>query len=112
MVAYRTYLRCFRSHYNVSAVTAFPNLNLTLFKYLSCFNIVKKCTISLFMMLLDCINSSELSCKLRKSFFFGCLSKAVVHICPLVLLTIFFSDKAMLYIYNLAMLVALPICTI
>ena len=53
MVTYWTYLRCLCSYHNMSTVTAFPYLNFTLFKHLCSFNILKKCTISLFVVLLN-----------------------------------------------------------
>ena len=59
MVAYRAYLRSLGSYYNVSAVTAFPYLNLTLLKYLGSLNIFKKCTVSFFMVLLNLPYSAE-----------------------------------------------------
>ena len=53
MITYRTYLRSLCSYHDMSAVTAFPYLNFALFKYLCSFNILKKCTISFLMVLLN-----------------------------------------------------------
>ena len=53
MITYRTYFRCLSSYHNMPAVTAFPYLYFTLFKHLCSFNILKKCTISLFVVLLN-----------------------------------------------------------
>ena len=61
MITYRTYFRRLSSYHNMSAVTAFPYLNFTLFKYLCSFNILKKCTISFFMMLLTAGVTSALT---------------------------------------------------
>ena len=53
MITYRTYFRCLSSYHNMPAVTTFPYLYFTLFKHLCSFNILKKCTISLFVVLLN-----------------------------------------------------------
>ena len=42
MITYRTYFRRLSSYHNMSAVTAFPYLNFTLFKHLCSFNILEK----------------------------------------------------------------------
>ena len=85
MITYRTYIRSFCSYHNMSTVTAFPYLNFALFKYLCSFNILKKCTISFLMVLLNLTYCPEFCCKLRESFFLSCFSKAVIHICPLII---------------------------
>ena len=70
MVTYWTYLRCLCSYHNMSTVTAFPYLNFTLFKHLCSFNILKKCTISLFVVLLNLfiINKLSLPITIKKLF--------------------------------------------
>ena len=85
MITYRTYFRCLSSYHNMSAVTAFPYLNFALFKYLCSFNILKKCSISLLMVLLNLSYSPEFCCKLWESFFLSCFCKAFIHICPLII---------------------------
>ena len=50
--------------HNVAAVAAFPNLNLALFKHLCGFDILKKCTVSLLMMLFYSSYKAEFLCKL------------------------------------------------
>ena len=57
-----TPFRCLCTNNNMSAVTTFPNFNFALFKNLSCFNILKKCSISFFMMFFDFTNHTELLC--------------------------------------------------
>ena len=86
MITYRAYLRCFCSYHNMSTVTAFPYLNLALFKYLCSFDIFKKCTISLLVMLLNLSYSSKFCCKFREAFFLSRFSKTFIHICPLIIL--------------------------
>ena len=76
MITYRTYFRCLSSYHNMPAVTAFPYFNFTLFKNFSSFNILKKCTISFLMVLLNLTYCPEFCCKLRESFFLRCFSKS------------------------------------
>ena len=87
VIAYRAYFRCFCSHYDMSTVTAFPYFDFALFKYLRSFNILKKCTVSFFMMFLNLSYSSEFCSKFWKSFFLRCFGKPFIHICPLVVFT-------------------------
>ena len=84
MRAYRTDFRGFRSNYNMSTVAAFPYLHFALLKHLRSFNVLKKCTISLHMVLFNFSYCSKFCCKLRETFFLCCFSKAIIHICPLV----------------------------
>ena len=85
MITYRTYIRRLSSYHNMSTVTAFPYLNFALFKYLCSFNILKKCTISLFVMLLNLSYSPEFCSKLMEPFFISSFSEAFIHICPLII---------------------------
>ena len=87
MITYRTYLRGFCSYHNMSTVPTFPYFDFTLFKYLCSFNILKECSISLLVMLLNLSYSSEFCCKLRKTFFLSSFCKALIHIGPLVIFT-------------------------
>ena len=96
MITYRAYRRCFCSYHNMSTVTAFPNLDLALFKHLRSFNIFKKCTISLLVMLLNLSYSSEFCCKFRKTFFLSCFSKTFIHICPLIIFA--FSSSCQIFL--------------
>ncbi len=61
MLTYRTYFRSSCTNYDVATVTAFPYLNFALLKYLLRFNIVKKCSVSLFMSLFS-IAATPLNC--------------------------------------------------
>ena len=82
VITYRTYFRSLCSYYNMSTVTTFPHLNFTLFKYLCSFNILKECTISFFVVLLNLTYCPEFCCKLCEAFFLSCFSKIFIHICP------------------------------
>ena len=59
MVAYRTDIRCFCSNYDMTAVSALPDLYAAFLKYLSGLHIIKKRTISLFVCFFDCCNAAE-----------------------------------------------------
>ena len=71
----------------MTAVAAFPYLDLALLEYLLGFDIPEQCTVALLVTLLDCSYKAELCCQLSEAFLLGCLCKAVVHVCPLVVLT-------------------------
>ena len=86
VITYRTYFRSLCSYYNMSTVTTFPYLNFTLFKHLRSFNILKECTISFFVMLLNLAYCPEFCCKLWEAFLLSCFSKIFIHICPLIIL--------------------------
>ena len=92
MIAYRAYLWSLCSDYNMSTVTAFPYLHFALLKHLSSFNVLKKCTISLLMVLFNFSYCSKFCCKIRETFFLCCFSKAIIHICPLVVLSFYSSS--------------------
>lgn len=78
----------FSANNNMATVAAFPHLYFTLFKDSGGFDILKQCTIALFMGFLDCANHAKLSGKLWEAFLFGSLCKALVHISPLVVFAI------------------------
>src|SRR5574344_707780 len=88
MRTYRADIRCFGSYNDVSAVAALPDLDLALLEYRSCLDVGKKCSVSLFVMLLDSSDKSELGSKISKALSFRCLRKAFVHICPLIVLAV------------------------
>ncbi len=71
----------------MTAVTAFPNLDFALGEYFLSLHIVKKGAVTLLVLFLDSCDHTELMCKNSESLFLGCLCKALVHICPLVVLT-------------------------
>ena len=59
MITYRTHFRSGRSYNDVSAVSTFPNFDLTLFKDLSRLDIFKQSAVSLFVVLFDFANCAE-----------------------------------------------------
>ena len=85
MIAGRAYVGSFGSYYDMSAVSAFPNLDFALLEDCLCFHVLKECSVSLFMVLFDGCYFSELICQLGESFFLSGLCKAFVHVCTLVL---------------------------
>ena len=88
MCAGGAYNRRFCAYDKMSAVAAFPNLYLALFKDCRGFNIVEKRAVSLLVALFDSRYKSELLGKGGKALFLGVLCEALVHICPLVVLAL------------------------
>ena len=72
----------------MSAVTALPYLNLRLLEDLLHLHIVEELAVALLMRLLNRANGSELSCQIREALFLRILSHALIHISPLVVLTL------------------------
>ena len=73
---------------DVTAVTAFPNLNFALLENFSGFYVAEKRAISLLVMLFNCSNQTELFSQLVEAFLIGDLGKSCVHIGPLVVFTL------------------------
>ena len=88
MITSRTNIGSLCADDDMTAVAALLYLDLALFKYLSSFNIVEQCTVSFLMMFFDCRNKFEFCRELGESFFLGSFGKALVHIGPLVVLTV------------------------
>ena len=88
MLAYGANLGCSSTDNHVSAVTALPNGYTALLEYCLLLYVVQKCAVSLLVSLLDSSNSAELCSELGKALFLSVLSKAVVHIGPLVVLAL------------------------
>ena len=76
--------RSLGANYDVTAVTAFPNLYFALSEYLSSFYIFQQSSVALFMMTFDFANSTEFSSQFREAFSFSGLGKAFVHVGPFV----------------------------
>ena len=76
------------THYKVTAVTALPNGLISLLKYLLKLNVGKKLSVSLLVGLLDSGYHSELSGKSLEALLLCFLCEGVVHIGPLVVLTL------------------------
>lgn len=68
VIAHRTDLRSFYAYNDMTAVTALPNLNFTLFKNLFCFNVMKQCTITFFVSFFYCGYHTELFSQFGKAF--------------------------------------------
>ena len=88
MIANGADIRRLSSNYDMTAVTALPNLDLALGKYFLHLNILEERTVSLFVMLLDLTDCTELSCEFRESFSLSCLGEILIHVCPLIVLTV------------------------
>ena len=86
MITGRTNIRGLSADDDMTAVTAFPNFDLALFKYPSGFDIFEQCAVSFFMVLFNFGDQSELCGKLREALRLGGLGKAFIHIRPLVVL--------------------------
>ena len=88
MRADRTYLGSVRSDEDMSAVPAFPHLDLALFKDLPHLYIFQEGTVTLFVMLFDGCDHPELLSQLWKTFFFCSLCKTFIHIGPLIIFAV------------------------
>ena len=105
-------LRRIRANYDMSAVTAFPYLNLALCKYSGSLNIAEKRAVSLLVVSLDSGYETEFGCKLGKSLLIGSLSKSIVHICPLVVLTVSRVSKIFSGVADALQLLELHLCVL
>ena len=72
----------------MTAVPALPYLHFALLKYLRSLNILQQGAISLLVMFLNGAYHTEFGCQFRESFCFCSLGKLLVHIRPLVILSI------------------------
>ena len=79
MSANRANLRSLGANNDVTAVTAFPNLDFALSEYLGSFHILQECSVAFFMMALDFANGTEFSSQFGEAFSFGSLSNISVH---------------------------------
>ena len=95
MVADGAGLRSLGADNDVAAVTAFPNLDFRFLKYLGGFNVLEQSTVTLLMTFLNCCHTTETCCKFRESLLLGSYGKALIHISPLIILTIGSSGKVL-----------------
>ena len=76
------------AHNDMTAVAAFPHLDLALGKDLLGLHIVQQRTVALLMGLFDRAHHAELRRQLREAFLLRRLGKALVHVGPLVIFAI------------------------
>src|SRR5574344_2148310 len=88
MVAGRADLRRFLTDHNVTAVAALPYLDLTLGKDLRHLHIVQQGTVALLVVLFNGGNQTEALRQLMETLLIGGFGEAVVHIRPLVVLSL------------------------
>ena len=93
MVAGRADLRCFLTDHDMPAVAALPHLDLALGKDFRHFHIVQQGTVALLMMLFDGGDQTETLGQLMEALLVGGFGEAVVHIRPLVVLTLSGGEK-------------------
>ena len=72
----------------MAADTAFPHTLLCLLKYLLHLDIMKQLAVTLFVGLLYCAYFSEKLRHLRKTFLIGIFCKTIIHIGPLIVLSL------------------------
>ena len=85
METYWTNFWSFFTNMNVTTITANPNSNSSFCKYLSCFNIFCKFTITFFMFFFYFCNTFKLFCNIFKPFFTCNFCKLSIHISPLII---------------------------
>ena len=78
MATGRADLRSRRTDYDVTAVAALPYLDLALLEYLSGLYIAQQGTVTLFVMLFDGCNQTELASQIMEAFLLSGLCEAVV----------------------------------
>ena len=100
MVAGGANLWSFLTDHNVTAVAALPYLDLTLGKDLCHLHIVQQGTVALLMVLLNGGYQAETLGQLMKAFLIGSFGKAIVHIRPLVVLTLSGGEKVFCGVAN------------
>ena len=100
MVAGGANLRGLLAHDDVTAVAALPYLDLTLGKDLRRLHIVQQGAVSLLMVLFNSSDQTETLRQLMKAFLIGGFGKAVVHIRPLVVLTLSGGEKVFCGVAN------------
>src|SRR5574344_791975 len=88
MLANRANLRCFFADDEMSAVAALPHGFLALLKDCLHFHITEQCAVTLLVGLLNLGDLAELESESGKALLLCLLGKAVVHVCPLVILSV------------------------
>ncbi len=86
--AHRAHLRCIRRQNDVTAIATFPYTDSALAKHLMSLDIVQKCTITLLVVPFYLAYPTKLPGKRHEALFFRLLGKTVVHIRPLIILTL------------------------
>ena len=80
MVADGAHIRSLRAYDDVAAITAFPHLDLALFKHIGHLDGFEQRAITLLVMLLDRGDRPEAMRQLLKVLCLGCLCKAIIII--------------------------------
>ena len=86
MIAGGTDFRRFSADDDMPAISAFPDLDLALFKHLRGFDILQKRAVALLVVFFDCGDEAETMRELRKALLLGGFCKAFIHIRPFVIL--------------------------
>ena len=100
MVAGRADLRRFLTDHDMTAVAALPHLDLALGKDLRHLHIVQQGAVALLMVLFNGGYQAETLGQLMKAFLIGSFGKAIVHIRPLVVLTLSGGEKVFCGVAN------------
>ena len=87
MVAHRTYLRCFLAYDDMAAVTANPHCVPIAREHDAFLYVLKQAAITLLMMTLDSCYCAEPECDFRETLLVGLICHAVIHVCPLEVLS-------------------------
>ena len=88
MSACRTNLGSLCADYDMTAVAALPNLYLALFENLCGFYVIEQSAVAFLVVLFNLGYKSELLSELVKALLLGCLCEALIHISPLVILSV------------------------
>lgn len=86
--AYRAYFGSLCSNNDMTAVTAFPYLDIAILEYCRCFNVFEQSAVAFLVMLFDRAYHGEFRSQFGESLLLGSFGEALVHICPLVVLAV------------------------
>ena len=100
MVAGGANLRGLLAYDDVTAVAALPHLDLALGEDLRHLHIVQQGTVALLVMLFNGGDQAETLGQLMETFLIGSFGKAIVHIRPLVVLTLSGGEKVFCGVAN------------
>ena len=112
MVANGALLGSLCAENEMSAVAAFPHNYSALFEYSLSFYVGKKRTVSLLVSLFNSRYTAELCCKLVEALCLCVLCKLIVHIGPLIVLTLCFVEKVFCGVTELAKSLEPKLCVL
>ena len=112
MLANGADLRSLGAHYDVTAVAALPNLYFRFLEYLGGLYVLEQGAVTLLVLLLDSGNHTETCGQYGESLLLGSLGKALIHIGPLIVLTVSCGAQVLSGIANALQLLEPEFCVL